>query len=194
MKLLRKQVLVRVSVPEEVVTESGIIIPIKQGREYAGASNYNQTKYEPTHGEVVEVSDDCSCQVGDIVLFHYNQRATCKQQGRISEDDLIIEENRLVAIIRDGNLIPTEGWVIARRAEPPKKEVNGFIVPEAYQKGSDRKFRVVSVHFGYEDCQPGDVIYTEPDCDRSIQANDLFNIIENDLFKIETKDILAVEI
>lgn len=194
MKLLRKQILVRVEVPEEVVTESGIIIPIKQGREYAGASTFSQTKYAPTHGEVIEAAEGCSAKVGDTVLFHFNTQQNCKNWGAVVGEDLIVDEDKIVAIVRGGDIIPTDGWLIARRAEKAKEKEGSIYIPETHRKESDTKFVVVSIHDGYEDCKVGDVIYTQRECDRPIQANDIFNILPNDLFKIETKDILAVEL
>lgn len=191
---IQKRLIVKIDAPKEIVRESGIIIPIQQGAGYAGAKNYNAQKYAPTHGVVTDNCAASSCKIGDTVIFHYNTEEMCRQTGRVLEDGrLVIDESSVVAIVRDGQLIPTDGWLIARRAEKAQEKTDGgIIIPEAHRKESDTKFVVVNIHDGYEDCAVGDVIYTEVHCDRPIESNDLFGILPNDLFKIETKDVVAI--
>jgi len=190
---------VKCDIVREITTAGGIIIPIEQGREYAGAKNYQATKYAPTHGVVVEVGEkSLGVKNGDTVIFHFNTEETCKQQGKmeVHEDTkfFYIEASKVMCIIRDGKPMPTNGWLLANRAEKAKEVTSGGIfIPEAHRKESDRKFRVVAVHDGYEDCKVGDVIYTEIDCDIPLEANDLLGIVPNDLFRINTENIVAVE-
>lgn len=193
------RLLVKIDVPKEIIRESGIILPIAQDAHYAGAKNYNMQRYAPTHGTVTQVSASSGCKIGDTVIFHYTTEEMCGQMGRVIEDEtgkyFIIDESGVVAIVRDGVLLPTDGWIIARRAEKAKEKTDGgIIIPEAHRKESDTKFVVVNVHEGYEDCAVGDVIYTLKDCDRPIESNELFGILPNDLFKIETKDIVAIAV
>jgi len=196
---IKNRIVVKIETPKEVITKGGIVLPIEQGREFAGAKNYNAQRYAPTHGVVTDASIRSSCKIGDTVIFHYTTEETCKQWGRIINDEegkrFIIDEKSVVVIVRDGKMIPTDGWVIARRAEKAKEITDGgIIIPEAHRKESDNKFVIVTVHDGYEDCAVGDVIYTEKDCDRAIESNDLFGILPNDLFKIETKDIVGIAV
>lgn len=191
MNLRKGLILVKADVPEEVVTSSGIVIPIKQQRDYAGAKNYNEQKYAPTHGHVLQSSSD-SIKLGDKVLFHYNTELTCKRQGAVYEGGLIIEADKIVAIMRDGTLLPTTGWVIAKRAEKPKESEGSIYIPEAHRTESDKKFIVVAVADGYDDVLVGQTIYTEKDCDIPLQTNEYFGIVDTDLFKIKTENILAV--
>mgnify|MGYP003345625286 CR=1 FL=1 len=189
---------VKIETPKEVVTAGGIIIPIEQGRGYAGVKNYQQQRFAPTHGEVVAVGSDCGVKVGDIAMFHFTTEQTCKQQGRIESDDdsryFYIEADKIVCVKRGDQLLPLDGWIIAEHAEKAQEKTDsGLFIPESAQKTSDRKFKVVAVHDGYEDCEVGDVIYTEKDCDIPIQIDNSFNIVSEKLFKIETKNILAFE-
>lgn len=190
---------VRVHVPKEVITDGGIIIPIEQGKGYAGAKNYQAQKYAPTHGEVVSVGsgvDDIS--VGDTVMFHFTTEETCKQQGRIEQDGddklLYVDGNKVMCVLSGSSLLPINGWVLANRAEKAAdKTQGGIIIPEAHRKESDRKFRVVAVPNGYEDVSVGDVIYTEIDCDIPLEANEFLGIVPNDLFRINIDNIVAKE-
>lgn len=194
---IQNRLVVKIEVPKEVVRESGIIIPIQQGRGYAGAKNYNAQRYAPTHGVVTEISATSSCKIGDTVIFPYITEELCGQMGRIIENEngkhFIIDEGTVVVILRDSKVTPADGWIIARRADKAKEVTDGgIIIPEAHRKESDTKFVVVEVHEGYEDCKVGDVIYTDKDCDRPIESNEIFGILPDDLFKIETKDIVAI--
>jgi co-chaperonin GroES (HSP10) len=146
---------------------------------------------------VTEISANSVCKIGDTVIFPYIMEEMCGQMGRIIEDEtgkyFIIDESTVVVILRDGVLLPTDGWIIARRAEKAKEKTDGgIIIPEAHRKESDTKFVVVNVHKGYEDCAVGDVIYTEKDCDIRVESNEIFGILPDDLFKIETRFIVAI--
>ena len=199
MKASKGFVKVKVEVPKEVVTESGIILPIEQGHGYAGARNYQQQKYAPTHGIVASVDEESGLKEGDVVMFHYNIEATCKQQGTVEVDAddkfLYFEVSKVVCYMRDGNIKPINGWVLARHCEKPKEVSDGgIIIPEMAQKKSDRKFVVEAVPDNYDDVLVGQIIYTEENCDIPVQSNEYFGIVDNELFKIETRHIVAVQI
>jgi hypothetical protein len=110
----------------------------------------------------------------------------------LKEDEIILQADRVIVILRNGELIPTDGWILATSAEPPQEKIGSIIVPEVARKIRDNKFIVHSVHQGYEDCQVGDVIYTLPDCDIPLEVNELTSTLEKGLFKIETQNIVAV--
>jgi co-chaperonin GroES (HSP10) len=188
MKLLNNEILVGVKIETEKVSEGGIIMPLNV------ATIYQPQAFAPTSGEVLDVSENVNgIQVGDTVFFHYNTLKNCEQQGRaLKEDEIILQADRVIVILRNGELIPTDGWILATSAEPPQEKIGSIIVPEAYQKISDKKFKVVGVPSGYDDCKVGDIILTQPDCDRPIESNELTSILPKGLFKIETKDIDAI--
>lgn len=193
-----KFIKVKIEAPKEVITAGGIIIPIEQGAGYAGVKNYQMQKYAPTHGKVVSVGDKSKgIQVGDVVMFHFTTEETCKQQGRTEYDGDIklfyIEADRVVCILRNGELKPTDGWLLARRAEKAKDVTDGGIILTNVVE-SDTKFIVTATHDGYKDCKIGDTIYTEVHCDRPVDSNEYFGITDKDLFKIETKDIVAIQL
>lgn len=200
MEAFKDHIKVKIETPKEVVTKGGIILPIEQGREYAGAKNYEQQKYAPTHGEVVSVGGAVTdVLVGDTVMFHFNMELNCKNQGKVesngSDKFFYLNVDRVMCVLRGDNLLPINGWVLANRAEKAaEKTEGGIIIPEAHRKESDKKFRVVSVPDGYEDCAVGDVIYTEIDCDIPIQANEFLGIVPNDLFRISIDNIIGKEI
>lgn len=199
MEAFKGFVKVKVDIPKEVVTEGGIILPIEQGRGYAGARNYQEMKYAPTHGEVVSVGGDYGLKEGDVVMFHFTTEQTCKQQGRIEYDGdnkyLFLEADKIVCYKRSDQLKPMNGWLLARHVDKPKEVSDGgIIIPEEARKKSDRKFVVVGVPDGYDEVLVGQVIFTEPDCDRLVANNEYFGIVDNDLFKIETRHVLAVVI
>ena len=199
MNPIKNHIKVKCTVPKEVVTAGGIIIPIKESREFGGVKTYNAQKYAPTHGEVVAVGDDCGIKVGDIAMFHYGTEETCKNFGKLERDGddsyFYLEADRVVCIMRDGKLKPINGWVLARHCEKPKEKTDsGLYIPEVAQKKSDRKFVVVAVPDNYDEVLVGQIIYTEKDCDRPIQSNEYFGIADQDLFKIEIEHILAVEL
>lgn len=199
MEAFKNHVKVKIDTPKEVVTEGGIIVPIEQGKGYAGAKNYQAQKYAPTHGTVVSVGDNVSdIKVGDTIMFHFTTEETCKQHGRIEQNEdekfFYVEGTKVMCMLRDGFLLPINGWVLANRAEKAaEKTEGGLIIPEAHRKESDKKFRVVAVPEGYEDCSVGDVIHTEIDCDIPLQANELLGIVPNDLFRINIDNIVAKE-
>lgn len=199
MKAFDKYIKVRVHAPKEVITDGGIIIPIEQGKGYAGAKNYQAQKYAPTHGEVVSIGGGVNdIAVGDTVMFHFTTEETCKQQGRIEQDGdnklLYVDGDKVMCVLRGGNLLPINGWILANRAEKAAEKTDGgIIIPEAHRKESDRKFRVVAVPEGYDDVSVGDVIYTEIDCDIPLQANEFLGIVPNDLFRINIDNIVAKE-
>lgn len=199
MEAFKGFVKVKVEVPKEVVTESGIIIPIQQGHGYAGAQNYHEMKYAPTHGEVVSAGGDYGLIAGDIVMFHFTSEQTCKQQGRIEYDGdnkyLFLEAEKIVCYKRGDQLKPMNGWLLARHVDKPKEvSEGGIIIPEVARKKSDRKFVVVGVPDDYDEVLVGQTIFTEHDCDRPIANNEYFGIVDNELFKIETRHVLAVMI
>jgi co-chaperonin GroES (HSP10) len=190
---------IKVEVPKEVVTEGGIILPIEQGHGYAGARNYKEQKYAPTHGVVVSVGGDYGLAEGDVVMFHYNTESICKQQGRVEMDGddkyLYVEIGNIVCYMRDGKIKPINGWLLARHCEKPKDKTDGGLyIPEMAQKKSDRKFVVEAVPDNYDEVLVGQIIYTEENCDRPVQSNEYFGIVDNELFKIETRHILAVQL
>ena len=193
------RIAVKVDMPKEVVTESGIIIPIEQGRGYGGAKNYNAQRYAPTHGTVDAVADDERIfKKGDLVFFHYNTEQTLKQIGGVYEDAddkwFFMQTEKIVLIKRGEQLLPTEGWVICRPVSAKQEKTEGgILIPESAQKKyHDNKFVVVAVPEGYDEVAVGDTILTEKDCDRPIESNELFGELDYDLFKVETKDILAI--
>jgi co-chaperonin GroES (HSP10) len=199
MKAFNGFVKIKVEVPKEVITEGGIILPIEQGYGYAGARNYQEQKYAPTHGTVVAVGSDCGLKEGDIVMFHYNTESICKQQGRIEKDGddkyLYVEIHNIVCYMRDGKLKPTNEWILARHADKPKEKTDGgLFIPQSAQKKSDRKFVVVAVPDNYDDVLVGQIIYTQKDCDIPVQTNEYFGIVDNELFKVKIENILAVEL
>ena len=188
MKLLNNEILVGVKIETEKVSEGGIIMPLNV------ASGYQPQAFAPTSGEVLDVSENVSgIEVGDTVFFHYNTLKNCEQQGRaVKSDEIILQADRVIVILRNGELIPTDGWILAKSAEPPQEKIGSIIVPESARKIRDNKFIVHSVHKGYEDCQVGDVIYTLQDCDVKLEVNELTATLEKGLFKIETQNIVAV--
>lgn len=188
MKLLNNEILVGVKIETEKVSEGGIIMLLNV------ATIYQPQAFAPTSGEVLDVSENVNgIQVGDTVFFHYNTLKNCEQQGRaLKEDEIILQADRVIVILRNGELIPTDGWILATSAEPPQEKIGSIIVPEVARKIRDNKFIVHSVHQGYEDCQVGDVIYTLPDCDIPLEVNELTSTLEKGLFKIETQNIVAV--
>lgn len=199
MEAFNNHIKVLVHSPKEVITEGGIVIPIEQGKGYAGAKNYNASKYAPTHGTVVSVGSGADgILVGDTVMFHFTTEETCKQQGRIEVDGdnklFYVDSKKVMCVLRGDSLLPINGWVLANRAEKAAEKTDGgIIIPEAHRKESDRKFRVVSVPEGYDDVSVGDVIYTEIDCDIPLQANEFLGIVPNDLFRINIDNIVAKE-
>ena len=188
MKLLNNEILVGVKIETEKVSEGGIIMPLNV------ATTYQPQAFAPTSGEVLDVSESVSgIEIGDTVFFHYNTLKTCEQQGRaVNSDEIILQADRVIVILRNGELIPTDGWILAKSAEPPQEKIGSIIVPESARKIRDNKFIVHSVHQGYEDCAVGDTIYTLPDCDIVLEVNELTATLEKGLFKIETQNIVAV--
>jgi len=188
MKLLNNEILVGVKIETEKVSEGGIIMPLNV------ATIYQPQAFAPTSGEVLDVSENVNgIEIGDTVFFHYNTLKNCEQQGRaLKEDEIILQADRVIVILRNGELIPTDGWILATSAEPPQEKIGSIIVPEVARKIRDNKFIVHSVHQGYTDCAVGDVIYTEKDCDIPLEVNELVSKLEKGLFKIETQNIVAV--
>lgn len=188
MKLLNNEILVGVKIETEKVSDGGIIMPLNV------ATTYQPQAFAPTSGEVLDVSESVSgIEIGDTVFFHYNTLKNCEQQGRaVNGNEIILQADRVIVILRNGELIPTDGWILAKSAEPPQEKIGSIIVPEVARKIRDNKFIVHSVHKGYEDCKVGDTIYTLPDCDIALEVNDLTATLEKGLFKIETQNIVAV--
>jgi len=199
MKPSKNHLKIRCDLVKEVVTEGGIVIPIQQGREFAGAKTYKPQLYAPTHGAIESIGEGVTgFEVGDVATFHFTTEETLRQQGKITQEGeylyFFLEASKVICYERGGIVHPTEGWVLARRAEKPKEVTDGgIIIPEAHRKQSDRKFVVCGVAEGYEDCSVGDVILTEKDCDIPLQPNELLGIKDSDIFRIKTENILAVE-
>lgn len=70
-----KHIKIRCDLVKEVVTEGGIVIPIQQGREFAGAKTYKPQLYAPTHGTVEGIGEGVTgFEVGMWLHFTSPQR------------------------------------------------------------------------------------------------------------------------
>lgn len=193
MKPLKSKVLVSVNLNQK----SSYEVELAEGLTIWMDSNFGADGRiaSPTIATVVE-TDLKGLLKGDIILCHHNTFNMGSISGNLVGDTGVKDENghSLFVIntdfiyirIRNGKLLPMEGYMIVERI---KKENKSVIIQEMGNEPT--RFKVIDTGEGCEPVKNGDVIYCFKYSDYEIEYN--LNKKKHSVIRVKIDDVLGIE-
>lgn len=148
-------------------------------------------KYPKGYKPVIEA------EIGDEVIFNYLDMSNGAKKGNLTEKGLYLPYDFLYAVIRDGEVIPLNGWLIIEEATVPLPETSLFI-PDVCKKKIETKGIIryagasIQADVNY-DLKVGDTIAFAKHTSLPLQY-EMHQLISPDrpLFRVRYEDVLAV--